>query len=242
MATTGADMGDLHIQCFPGGHNEKINLILLGLAVAFLLYRLGLAAGNGFYRQGARKKITKAAETIERGVVSFRTEVGAYRTALEAFIADYADRPENFAPAFERFKASITRLALPKFDPEKFQAIKTLSFFHRDTDLYYRAFYQAVMLSGFCNLYREFFALDNWHHVEAVQSLVANLYHATPLKAHADFIMQKSTRQDADHAVHYFEAYGRLVDQALTHANALQADLTLIKGQNRYNKWLAGPD
>ena len=195
---------------------------------------------NYIFHQPSRKKIFKAADSLEKSVSTAMKEMNAYKGALQALLAQYGADKTGLSQPLDALKLEITRLTLPKLNPAKFQDIRDRCYIHLNTDLYYGAFYNGVMLSGFCNLYREFFAQDNWHHLEAVETLIGSLYHATPLKAHAEYIAKKAPDQDADYAIRYFTAYAKLLDDALGHADALQKDLVKIKSDNIFIWWLAG--
>lgn len=222
---------------------DKVLVCLVVIALLFIVRVLWRQVERFFIyisTQPLRKRIFKAADGLEKQVTTALDEMTAYRDALRPFIAKYADDKTKLSPDLDKLKLATTRLALPKMNPARFQDLRHGASIHLNADLYYGVFYNAVMLSGFCNLYREFFAQDNWHHLEAVDTLVASLYHVSPLKAHAEYVAKKATEQEADYTVRYFTAYGGLIDQAIDYANALQNDVRDVKKYNTFIWWLAG--
>jgi hypothetical protein len=202
-------------------------------AGCWLVLRIILAVLNLFHRHYARQKIYKAADNLEKSVSNAAKELKNYSGALKTFMDRYNDKAA-LTPVFEAFKLEITRFALPKPDPTKFKNIVDFCYVHRNKELYYRSFYNGVMLAKSCNLYREFFAQDNWHHLAAIGSLISSLYHDSAIKPHAEYVARKVPEEDADYAMRYFAAYDRLNDEALGHADSLQKDLNWIKLQNTY--------
>ena len=208
-------------------------------AMAFIwgLVQILLLPLKVFFRQPAKKKLFKAAETLDKSADAASRKMTAYRLALQALIDQYRVDKTKLAQTVEALDLATTALNLPEIDPAKFVNLKTFCRIHDDTEPYYRAFYNAAILSGMCNLYREFLANDNKHHLDAVKTLISGLYHSTPLKAHAEYVANKTPDHEADQAMSYFTAYAKLIDGALDHVVALRADLDAIKRENRrYSK------
>ncbi len=207
--------------------------------VVWILLRIVRRIYSLIICQPAKKKLFKAADALDKSADKAFRKMTAYRASLQALIDQYRVDKTKLSQAVEALKLVTTGLNLPEIDPGKFTNLKIFCHIYYDTELYYRAFYNAVILSGMCNLYQDFLANNNQHHLDAVETLIGSLYHSTPLKAHAEYVANKVPDHEADQAMNYFTAYTKLIDSALAHVVALRVDLDAIKRQNRrYSKLL----
>ena len=210
------------------------------LVMSWFAPRLHDLTIGAIQRQPRRKKIKSALEGADRSVTSLVEELTRYKVALTALIAAYKAAPNNFSEHLTAFKAVSTKISLPKIDAGKVKSILPLTHIHADAPWYYDIYHNVDILAAFCNSYREFFAELNLNRMEPLNDMIESLHHsAATMRPNGDYLMQRTTRKDADQAIRYFEQFMMFADKSLDTADTLGRELKEAIRQNDHSKVIA---
>ena len=214
--------------------------VFVALLISWLTPRIHDWTVGAIQRQPRRKKIKSALEGADRSVTSLVEELTRYKIALAALIAAYRAAPDNFSEHLIAFKAVSTKISLPRIDSAKVKSILPLTHIHADAPWYYDIYHNVDILAAFCNSYREFFAELNLNRMEPLNDMIESLHHsAATMKPNGDYLMQRTTRKDADQAIRYFEQFMMFADKSLETADTLGKELKAAIRQNDHSKVIA---